>query len=103
MAETVSKDDLVKRDLECRDLVDEAKDYLLLPPEKRQLLNGKRMERRMATRSLSETRSGILFAGNLSVVNFTDNLCQVVCALFSGRTILQWHRVICGANESKNG
>ncbi len=83
MAETVSKDDLVKRDLKCRDLVDETKDYLLLPPEKRQLMNGKRMQCRMAK------RSGILLAGNLSVVNFADNQCQVVCALFSGRTIQQ--------------
>jgi hypothetical protein len=61
VAETVSKDDLVKRDLECRDLVDEAKDYLLLPPEKRQLMNGKRMQRRMVA------HTGILFACDLSV------------------------------------
>ncbi len=84
VSETVSKDDLVKLDLECRDLVDEAKDYQLRPREKRQQMNKKRMQRRMAM------HSGILFAGNLSAVNFADNQYQVACELFSGWIISQY-------------
>jgi hypothetical protein len=54
---TVSNDALIKSDPECRDLVDEAKNYLLLPQE-RPLMQGPR------TRQRKPVRYGeVLYAG----------------------------------------
>ncbi len=58
---TVGADLLVKSDDSCRDLVDEAKNYLLLPQE-RPLMQGPR------TRPRKPIRCGeVLFAGKLPV------------------------------------
>lgn len=55
---TVSSDLLVRSDEECRDLVDEAKNYLLLPQE-RPLMQGPR------TRPRKPTRRGFVFDTNI--------------------------------------
>lgn len=55
---TVGSDLLVRSDEVCRDLVDEAKNYLLLPQE-RPLMQGPRTRPRKPTR-----RGEVLFAGN---------------------------------------
>jgi kelch-like protein 20 len=55
---TVGSDLLVKSDEACRDLVDEAKNYLLLPQE-RLLMQGPRTKPRKPIR-----RGEVLFAGN---------------------------------------
>ncbi len=57
LVNTVSADPLIRADRACRDLVDEAKDYLLLPQE-RLNMQGPR------TRSRKPIKSGeVLFAG----------------------------------------
>ena len=64
---TVSSDPLIRSDQACRDLVDEAKDYLLLPQE-RLNMQGPR------TRSRKPIRSGeVLFAGLFSVFSLIIN------------------------------
>ena len=55
---TVGSDLLIKSDEACRDLVDEAKNYLLLPQE-RPLMQGPRTRPRKPVR-----RGEVLFAGN---------------------------------------
>jgi len=57
LVNTVSSDPLIRADQACRDLIDEAKDYLLLPQER---LNkqGPRTRKRKPIKS-----SEILFAG----------------------------------------
>jgi kelch-like protein 20 len=63
LVNTVSSDPLIRADQACRDLVDEAKDYLLLPQE-RLNMQGPR------TRSRKPIKSGeVLFAG-LFIFNF---------------------------------
>jgi kelch-like protein 20 len=61
LVNTVSSDPLIRSDQACRDLVDEAKDYLLLPQDR---LNkqGPRTRRRKPIKS-----SEMLFAGLLIV------------------------------------
>ena len=57
LVNTVSSDPLIRSDQACRDLVDEAKDYLLLPQE-RPNMQGPR------TRSRKPIKAGeVLFAG----------------------------------------
>ena len=61
---TVGADLLVKSDDSCRDLVDEAKNYLLLPQE-RPLMQGPR------TRPRKPIRCGeVLFAGTVALTFF---------------------------------
>lgn len=57
LVNTVSADPLIKSDQACRDLIDEAKDYLLLPQDR---LNkqGPRTKRRKPVKA-----SEVLFAG----------------------------------------
>ena len=57
---TVGSDLLIKSDEACRDLVDEAKNYLLLPQE-RPLMQGPRTRPRKPVR-----RGEVLFAGQLT-------------------------------------
>ena len=67
---TVSNDALIKSDSECRDLVDEAKNYLLLPQE-RPMMQGPR------TRSRKPARYGeVLYAG---VFLFTSCFIRLLC------------------------
>lgn len=58
---TVGSDLLIKSDESCRDLVDEAKNYLLLPQE-RPLMQGPRTRPRKPVR-----RGEVLFAGELQL------------------------------------
>ena len=60
---SVSSDVLVKNDEDCRDLVDEAKNYLLLPNERAQM-EGPRTRPRKPVR-----RGEVLFAGMSSIEN----------------------------------
>ncbi|XP_042637750.1 kelch-like protein 20 [Orycteropus afer afer] len=78
---TVGSDPLIKSDEECRDLVDEAKNYLLLPQE-RPLMQGPR------TRPRKPIRCGeVLFAGSpiLVPVRVVDIDCQAPSSSFSLR------------------
>lgn len=59
---TVGSDLLVRSDEACRDLVDEAKNYLLLPQE-RPLMQGPRTRPRKPTR-----RGEVLFAGKQVII-----------------------------------
>ena len=67
LVNTVSSDPLIRADQTCRDLIDEAKDYLLLPQE-RLKMQGPRTRRRKPIKS-----SEFLFAG-LFVHIFLTNL-----------------------------
>ncbi len=72
---TVGADLLVKSDDSCRDLVDEAKNYLLLPQE-RPLMQGPR------TRPRKPIRCGeVLFAGKLPTLIFKKG--SIIGAHFS--------------------
>ena len=59
LVNTVSADPLIRADQQCRDLVDEAKDYLLLPQD-RLNMQGPRTRRRKPIKP-----SEVLFAGLL--------------------------------------
>ena len=61
---TVGSDLLIKSDEACRDLVDEAKNYLLLPQE-RPLMQGPRTRPRKPVR-----RGEVLFAGKFLLIIF---------------------------------
>ena len=65
---TVGSDLLIKSDEACRDLVDEAKNYLLLPQE-RPLMQGPRTRPRKPVR-----RGEVLFAGKLADF-FLSEIC----------------------------
>ena len=66
LVSTVSSDPLIRSDQACRDLVDEAKDYLLLPQE-RLNMQGPR------TRPRKPVKSGeLLFAGTFIVASTFD-------------------------------
>lgn len=67
---TVGSDLLIKSDEACRDLVDEAKNYLLLPQE-RPLMQGPRTRPRKPVR-----RGEVLFAGKLADFFFIWNMFQ---------------------------
>jgi hypothetical protein len=65
LVNTVSSDPLIRSDEACRDLIDEAKNYLLLPQE-RLNMQGPR------TRPRKPVKSGeVLFAGELSRIVLT--------------------------------
>jgi kelch-like protein 20 len=81
---TVGSDLLIKSDEACRDLVDEAKNYLLLPQE-RPLMQGPRTRPRKPVR-----RGEVLFAGKfVAVKNPLSPLTEF--DLFSWR-LVQWRR-----------
>ncbi|VVC25222.1 BTB/Kelch-associated,BTB-kelch protein,BTB/POZ domain,Kelch repeat type 1,Kelch-type beta [Cinara cedri] len=65
---TVASDRLIRSDEECKSLIDEAKDYLLLP-EERSLIQGPRTRHRIPTR-----KGELLFvAGGLTVFSTLDS------------------------------
>ncbi len=66
LVNTVSADPLIRADQSCRDLIDEAKDYLLLPQE-RINKQGPRTRRRKPIKS-----SEILFAGLFIYFSFFE-------------------------------
>ena len=67
---TVGSDLLIKSDEGCRDLVDEAKNYLLLPQE-RPLMQGPRTRPRKPIK-----RGEVLFAGECYRVSLRTSHCQ---------------------------
>lgn len=70
---TVGSDLLIKSDEACRDLVDEAKNYLLLPQE-RPLMQGPRTRPRKPVR-----RGEVLFAGKNVFMNCTSYMNIIIC------------------------
>jgi kelch-like protein 20 len=60
LVSTVSSDPLIRSDQMCRDLVDEAKDYLLLPQE-RLNMQGPRTRPRKPIKSAEVLFAGLLF------------------------------------------
>src|ERR1700734_2222571 len=69
LVNTVSSDPLIRADQSCRDLVDEAKDYLLLPQER---LNkqGPRTRRRKPIKSSEVLFAGLSFFSKKKNLNF---------------------------------
>lgn len=72
---TVGSDLLVRSDEACRDLVDEAKNYLLLPQE-RPLMQGPRTRPRKPTR-----RGEVLFAG-ITYLNIPHKILIYIYPVF---------------------
>ena len=60
LVNTVSSDPLIRSDQICRDLIDEAKDYLLLPQE-RLNMQGPRTRRRKPIKPSEVLFAGLLF------------------------------------------